>query len=67
MGSPVEATVDERGVWWRYGLALVAFVALGLATKSVVLNWIIGPLFPLLVLYVIPSFWRRVRDGAWPT
>ena len=67
MGSPVEPTADERGMWWRYALALVGFVALGWATKSVVLNWIIGPLFPLLVLYVIPSFWRRVREGVWPT
>jgi hypothetical protein len=43
---------------WLYGLALVAYVALGLLTRSVVLNWIIGPLFLLLALYVLPRALR---------
>jgi hypothetical protein len=39
---------------WGYVLAFVAYVALGLLTRSVVLNWVVGPLFPLLALYVVP-------------
>lgn len=37
-----------------YVIALVVYIVLGVFAKSVVLNWIIGPLFPLLVLYLIP-------------
>ncbi len=40
--------------------ALVVYVALGLVVKSTVLNWIVGPLFPVLVLYVIPHAIRRL-------
>jgi hypothetical protein len=39
---------------WLYVLAFVVYVVLGLLTRSVVLNWIVGPLFPLLFLYVVP-------------
>ena len=39
---------------WHYVVAFVGYVVLGLLTRSVVLNWIVGPLFPLLVLYVVP-------------
>jgi hypothetical protein len=47
-----------KPIW--YGVALVVYVALGIFTKTVVLNWIIGPLFLLLVLYLIPTLVRRV-------
>ena len=39
---------------WAYVAAFLAYVALGLLTRSVVLNWIVGPLFPLLALYLVP-------------
>ena len=39
---------------WLYVPVFLLYVALGLLTKSLVLNWIVGPLFPLLVLYVVP-------------
>lgn len=68
MTAPSGSGAEEgRSVWLAYGFALVLYLVLGYLTKSVVLNWVIGPLFPLIVLYVIPSFWRRVRDGVWPT
>ena len=48
-----------------YVALLVAYLGLGLAVKSVVLNGIVGPLFPLLVLCVVPhvvgSLVARVR------
>jgi hypothetical protein len=45
-------------VW--YAPVLVAYIGLGLLLKSVVLNGIVGPLFPLLVLYVVPRIGGRV-------
>jgi hypothetical protein len=29
--------------------------------KSAVLNWIVGPLFPLVVLYFVPRLLRRQK------
>jgi hypothetical protein len=47
--------------------AFVAYVALGYWTKGLVLNWIVGPLFPLLVLVVVPrALGRRSRGGSTP-
>ncbi len=37
-----------------FAVAFVVYVILGLTLKSVFLNWIIGPLFLLLALDVIP-------------
>lgn len=41
--------------------ALVIYIVLGVALKSVVLNWIVGPLFPMVLLYAVPAGLRRVR------
>ena len=37
-----------------FAVALVVYVILGLTLKSFFLNWIIGPLFLLLALDVLP-------------
>lgn len=42
----------EQPVAWSVLLAV--YVALGMVVKSAVLNWIIGPLFPLVFLYLLP-------------
>lgn len=39
---------------WLYVVAFLVYLALGLLTRSVVLNWIVGPLFPLIALYLVP-------------
>lgn len=44
-----------------YLVAFVAYVVLGLFLKSVVLNWIVGPLFLLIVLYLVPRAAGLVR------
>ena len=44
---------------WAWAVLLVVYVALGLVLKSVVLNWIIGPLFPLFFLYLVPRWAGR--------
>jgi hypothetical protein len=42
-----------------YGLAAVAYVALGVRFKGLVLNWVVGPTFPFLVVYALPRWLRR--------
>jgi hypothetical protein len=69
----VEATAADvptsppppRDDWGRYAGALVLYVGLAVATLSLhdnvlLLNWIVGPLFPVLVLYVIPTALRAL-------
>jgi hypothetical protein len=45
---------------WGYLAALVVYVVLGLLLRSVVLNWVVGPLFLLLALYLLPLAVRRI-------
>ena len=49
-----------------YLLALASYVVLGLVFKSAVLNWIVGPLYPLAVLYLLPRVLRPhpTTDGG---
>jgi hypothetical protein len=51
----------EEGV--LYALAVVVYIALGVTLRSVVLNWIVGPLFPFLVVYLVPRLLRGGRDA----
>ena len=44
-----------------YVIAFVAYVALGLVVKSALLNWLVGPLFLLVVLDVVPRAATRLR------
>jgi hypothetical protein len=46
-----------------YAAAFVLYVALGFTTKVWVLNWIVGPLFLLLVLGVLPDAAQRLRSA----
>jgi hypothetical protein len=59
-----------REAWGRYLVALIFYVALSVATLSlrdnvVLLNWIIGPLFPVVVLYVIPTGVKALVRRWW--
>jgi hypothetical protein len=50
----------QREAWGGYLVALVLYVALSVGSLSlrdnvVLLNWLIGPLFPIFVLYVVPT------------
>ena len=49
-----------RDAWGGYLFALVLYVTLSVASLTLrdnvlLLNWIIGPLFPVVVLYAIPT------------
>jgi Flp pilus assembly protein TadB len=43
-----------------YAAALVGYVVAGYFLKSVLLNWLVGPLFLLIVLYLVPTLVRRL-------
>jgi hypothetical protein len=50
----------QREAWGGYLLALILYVALSVGSLSLrdnvlLLNWMIGPLFPVVVLYLIPT------------
>lgn len=51
------SAVDLSESWPAYIVSFVAYVVLGLLFKSAVLNWIIGPLWLLITLHLIPSLW----------
>lgn len=61
------ARPDDRDipVGW-YVAALVAYVAGGLVFKSALLNWLVGPLFLVLVLYAVPTLVRTLTRRARP-
>lgn len=40
--------------------SFAVYVVLGLLTKSVVLNWIVGPLWLVTTLYVLPTLGRSL-------
>ena len=43
-------------------MTLAVYIVLGVAFKSVVLNWIIGPLWLVLTLFVVPNLVRAARE-----
>ena len=47
--------VPHRWPWWSWLLAFLSYVVLGYRFKTLVLNWIVGPLYPVFVLYVLPN------------
>jgi hypothetical protein len=68
--SPARAWRVDGRLIARYLFVLAAYVGLALVTLEeqrnvVVLNWIVGPLFPLIILYVIPESvkWIARRVG----
>ena len=42
-------------------MTFVSYVFLGYHLKSILLNWIVGPLYPLFVMHLIPTWIRRLR------
>lgn len=50
--------------WGWYLAALVMYVAAGYFLKSWLLNWVVGPLFMLIVLYLVPAAIRRLLRPA---
>lgn len=44
-----------------YVAVFVFYVVLGYFLKSIVLNWIVGPMFLVFVLHTVPTVFRRLR------
>lgn len=44
--------------------SLAAYIVLGLLLRTVVLNWVVGPLWLFLTLYVAPTALRATWRGA---
>ena len=69
MTGPSDATPppDEEVAYTgalAFVLALATFVVLGYFFKSLVLNWIVGPAYLVVVLHVIPTAVHRRRRRA---
>jgi hypothetical protein len=56
-----EAPDPEDASPAAYVAAFVVYVALGYFLKSWVLNWIVGPTFLVMVLYLLPKALGRTR------
>ena len=53
--SSTDAAVEARPIrWYWYVLAFAAYVVLGFFFKSLVLNWIVGPTWLVVWLYIVP-------------
>jgi hypothetical protein len=52
----------EEGV--LYVVAGLIYIPAGVFLKTVVLNWMLGILFPLIVVYLVPKQIRRRRVNA---
>jgi hypothetical protein len=50
----------EEGI--LYAVAAVIYIPAGVFLKTVVLNWMVGILFPLIVVYLVPKQIRRTRS-----
>ena len=52
--------------WPAYVVSFVIYVVAGLLFRSTVLNWIVGPLWLLATLHLVPGLWRRLVGGSTP-
>ena len=50
---------DPPGKIWMV-VAFIVYVALGFTLKAPVLNWVVGPLWLLVILHLMPSLFRRI-------
>ena len=46
-----------------FALSFIVYVALGVTIKSVVVNWVVGPLWFFVTLSLVPSALRRLARG----
>ncbi len=62
------STSPEPWPWWSWLLTFSSYVVLGFTLRSVVLNWIVGPVYPLVVMYLVATGFRwllgRREPGA---
>lgn len=56
--APPEEPRDFHPGW--YGAAMIIYIVGGFLWQSVLLNWLVGPLFLLAILYVFPTVGRII-------
>lgn len=66
LGRPVGATRSERELTgresvWLHVAAVVTYVPLGVLLRTPLLNWIVGPMYLVLVVWLVPPLLDRVR------
>lgn len=44
-----------------YGVAMLVYIALGVLLTDIVLNFVVGPLFFIGWIWVVPPAWQRWR------
>ena len=63
----MSSTEKGRSLWARheqfflYGIAAVTYIVLGVFLQTFVLNWVVGPLYLLLVVWIVPDWIRNLR------
>lgn len=68
--AATSSTRPQPWPWWAWVLTFLSYVFLGYHLKSVVLNWIVGPLYPVFVMHLAPTALRRLarrpeRETRW--
>jgi hypothetical protein len=65
---PADTTVDTCSLWARYdqfflyAIAAVTYIILGIFLRTFVLNWVVGPLYLLFIVWILPG-WIRTHWG----
>ncbi len=55
----------NRDELWHYGIAAVVYIILGLLFQNAVLNFVVGPLFIVMWMWLVPPLvakWRARRS-----
>jgi hypothetical protein len=65
--ASADRIISAPGRLWRdheegvlYAVAVAVYIPAGVFLKTIVLNWVVGLLFPVLVVHVLPAGIRRV-------
>jgi hypothetical protein len=58
--AAVSSTHPTPYPWWAWAITFASYVFLGYHLRTYVLNWIVGPLYPLLVMHLLPNAVRRL-------
>ncbi|MGK2928260.1 MAG: hypothetical protein ACSLFO_01645 [Acidimicrobiales bacterium] len=61
MAETQDVSTEEPIALGWYIAALAVFVVAGYYLKTWLLNWIVGPLFLLIALYLLPTWFGRLR------
>jgi hypothetical protein len=63
MATTEQPTRSDRTELLRYALAIVTYIPLGVFVRTAVLNWIIGPLYFVMVVSTVPRLLAGKKRG----